>query len=355
MHRHFLILTAVIFLFWGCESQSGEANSTEAVVPDCSYNDFSGAEDQFTGGIRMIPIQTPSGEFKVWTKRVGNNPTIKVLLLHGGPGGTHELFECADGYFPGAGVQYYYYDQLGSGYSDQPEDTSLWRTERFVEEVEQVRQALGMDNSNFYLMGQSWGGLLAMEYALKYQQNMKGLIISNMMSSIPDYVKYANDVLGPQLPPEVYKEIKEIEAAEDFGNPRYEELLMEHYYTEHVFRRPLEEWPESVTRAFGNLNSTIYVQMQGYSEFGVTGDATLKYWDVKDQLSKLTVPTLSIGAQYDTMDPEHMKWISEEVQNGRYLYCENGSHLSQYDDQNTYFSGIIQFLKDVDAGTFPTK
>ncbi len=354
MHRYFFSVLLVFFFFQGCENQptkSEEGNSTAA--PDCSYNDFSGAEDQFTGGIRMIPIQTPSGEFNVWTKRVGNNPKIKVLLLHGGPGGTHELFECADGYFPGAEVEYYYYDQLGSKYSDQPEDTSLWRTERFVEEVEQVRQALGLDNSNFYLLGQSWGGILAMEYALKYQQHLKGLIISNMMASVPEYEVYAKEVLGPQLPPEVLEEVLAIEEAEDFENPRYEELLMEHHYTAHVLRMPLAEWPEAINRSFSNLNPVIYIQMQGYSEFGITGDATLKYWDRKADLANITVPTLSIGAQYDTMDPEHMKWISEEVKNGRYLYCENGSHLSQYDDQKTYFSGVIKFLKDVDAGTFP--
>ncbi len=357
MRRIIPILTLTLLLFQSCQNpstdkagQETDKANEETVTPDCSYNDFSGAEDQFTGGIRMIPIQTPSGEFKVWTKRVGNNPKIKVLLLHGGPGGTHELFECADGYFPGAGIEYYYYDQLGSAYSDQPEDTSLWRTERFVEEVEQVRQALGLDDRNFFLLGQSWGGILAMEYALKYQQHLKGLIISNMMASVPEYSVYANEVLGPQLPPEVLAEVKAIEAAGDFENPRYTELLMEHYYTEHVLRMPLEDWPEAINRSFNHLNPTVYVQMQGYSEFGITGEASLKNWDVKNQLSKLTVPTLSIGSQYDTMDPEHMKWISEEVQNGRYLYCENGSHLSQYDDQKTYFSGVIQFLRDVDAG-----
>jgi proline iminopeptidase len=109
----------------------------------------------------------------------------RALLLHGGPGVTHEYLEAFDSYLPGAGIEYYYYDQLGSYYSDQPNEPELWELPRFVEEVEQVRQALGLDRSNFYLYGQSWGGLLAMEYALKYGQNLKGLVISNMMSSIP--------------------------------------------------------------------------------------------------------------------------------------------------------------------------
>lgn len=300
----------------------------------------------------MIPITTPKGRFKVWTKRMGNNPTKKVLFLHGGPGMTHELYECADGYFPQEGIEYYYYDQLGSYYSDQPDDLELWTTERFVEEVEQVRQALGLDSSNFYLLGQSWGGILAMEYALKYQENLKGLVISNMMSSIPEYNAYAQEVLGPQMDPEIYKEVKAMEDAGDYGNPRYGELLFEHYYTKHVLRMPGDQWPEAVMRALKHANNQVYVHMQGYSEFGITGNATLKGWDIKDRLKELEVPTLVIGAQYDTMDPAHMEWMSGEVQNGRYLYCPKGSHLSQYDDQKTYFNGVIQFIDDVDTGSF---
>jgi len=91
----------------------------------------------------MIPIRTPKGKFRVWTKRVGNNPRVKLLLLHGGPAATHEYFEAFDSYFPAAGIEYYYYDQLGSAYSDQPNDPSLWEIPRFVDEVEQVRQAFG--------------------------------------------------------------------------------------------------------------------------------------------------------------------------------------------------------------------
>ena len=172
------------------------------------------------------------------------------------------------------------------------------------------------------------------------------------MSSIPEYNAYATNVLCPQMDPEIYTEIKELEDAEDFANPRYGELLFEHYYTEHVLRMPPNEWPEAVMRCLNHANNQIYVHMQGYSEFGVTGDATLKEWDVKERLKEIKVPTLVIGAQYDTMDPTHMEWMSKEVQNGRYLHCPNGSHLSQYDDQKTYFEGVIKFINDVDAGAF---
>ena len=162
-----------ILTLLGC-SNTQESPNNKAV--ESSYLDYSTRDDILSGGIKMIPIQTSVGEFKVWTKRVGNNPKMKVLLLHGGPGATHEYFESFDSYFPNAEIEYYYYDQLESAYSDQPNDSTLWNVNRFVDEVEQVRKALGLNNTNFYLLGSSWGGILCIEYALKYQENLKGLM-----------------------------------------------------------------------------------------------------------------------------------------------------------------------------------
>jgi proline iminopeptidase len=350
MKNTFLLFTTLAFLFQGCSyPQQGSRSDSRACA---DYLDFSNRDDRFTGGIRMIPVSTPKGEFRVWTKRVGNNPDMKVLLLHGGPGGTHEFFLCFNGYLPPERIEYIYYDQLGSYYSDQPSDTSLWTIERFVEEVEQVRKTLNLNEDNFYLLGQSWGGILAMEYALKYQENLKGLIISNMMASVPEYNQYAQKVLGPRMDPGVYREVKQIEAMKDFTNPRYMELLMHHYYTEHLVRMPLDQWPEAVYRAFRHMNQEVYVYMQGYSEFGITGDATLRLWDRKADLHRIHVPTLVIGATYDTMDPEHMEWMSREVQHGRFLLCPHGSHGAQWDDQEVYFAGLIDFIRDVDNDAF---
>ena len=335
-----LLTSSVIALcFIACAAPLVESGDQES-----SYLDYSMLADKDSGGARLIPIKTPLGEFNVWTKRVGNNPTTKVLLLHGGPGATHEYFEAADSYFPHAEVEYYYYDQLGSGNSDNPEDPSLWETERFVEEVEQVRIALGLDATNFILLGHSWGGILATEYALKYQDNLKGLIISNMVASIPEYMKYAEEVLGHQMPAEVLLEIKTLEAAGEYTSTRYLSLIEEHYYPEHVLRRPLDEWPEPVNRSFSKMNYPLYLKMQGPSEFGVVGDATLKDWDRTGDLHLIKVPTLSIGAQYDTMDPEGMKRIADAVQNGTFLYCPEGGHMTMYDDADRYFNGIITFL-----------
>lgn len=301
-----------------------------------------------SGGVRMIPIHTPKGTFTVWTKRFGSNPRIKVLLLHGGPGATHEYFECFESFLPQEGIEFIYYDQLGSAYSDQPKENDLWTTERFVEEVEQVRQALGLDKNNFYLLGHSWGGILAMEYALKYQQHLKGLIISNMMSSCPAYSAYAENVLAKQMDPAVVKEIKSLEAKGQYDSPRYMELLIPNFYEKHILRMPADRWPDPVNRAFARLNHTVYVLMQGPSEFGLSG--RLEKWDRSGDLKTITVPTLVVGAQYDTMDPAHMKWMSDQFPNGSYLYCANGSHMDMYDDQNTYMNGVIKFLEETDGG-----
>ena len=110
------------------------------------------------GGVQMVPIKTAKGTFNVWTKRFGSNPRIKLLLLNGGPGATHEYFECMESFLPREGIEFIYYDQLGCGNSDNPKDTAMWSLPRYVEEVEQVRQALNLDSSNFYLLGHSWGG-----------------------------------------------------------------------------------------------------------------------------------------------------------------------------------------------------
>jgi proline iminopeptidase len=299
-----------------------------------------------TAGVRLIPIQTPKGSFKVWTKRFGRNPRIKLLLLHGGPGATHEYFEALERFLGAEGIELIYYDQLGSAYSDQPKDASLWTIERFVDEVEQVRQALGLTKDDFYLLGHSWGGMLAAEYALAHQRQLKGLVISNMMMSIPDYNRYASEVLAKGMDPAVVREIKDLEKKGQYESPRYMELLLPHFYAKHICRLP--EWPDSLMRAFNKLNKQVYVLLQGPSEFGASG--RLEKWDRKADLAAITVPTLVIGATHDTMDPEHMRWVSTQLKHGSFLLCPQGSHMAMWDDQRTYAAGLVRFLKEVDAG-----
>jgi len=311
------------------------------------YLDYSGRDDILSGGARKIPVTTPAGQYRVWVKRVGNNPGLRVLLLHGGPGDTHEYLEACDSYLPAAGIEYYYYDQLGSGFSDRPGEPSLWDLDRFVDEVEQVRRALGLGRDDFVLYGHSWGGLLAIEYALHYQEHLRGLVISNMMSSGPAYNDYAEQVLMPQMDQAVLAEIKAFEASGDIGNPRYMELLTEHHYVHHVLRMPVADWPDPVQRAFAHINPAIYVPMQGPSELGISAEASLAHWDRTAELASIEVPALVIGARHDTMDPAHMKMMADRLPRGRYLYCPDGSHMAMYDDQAVYFTGLIDFLHDI--------
>jgi len=330
-----IIVLSSLLLLTSCKNE----NNTNILSNYFTY----GKEKVETAGVKIIPIKTPVGEFKVWTKRFGNNPKIKVLLLHGGPAMTHEYMECFETFFQREGFEFYEYDQLGSYYSDQPKDSSLWTIDRFVDEVEQVRKAINADKDNFYVIGNSWGGILAMEYALKYQQNMKGLLVSNMMASAPEYGKYADEVLAKQMKPEVLKEIRDLEAKKDFENPRYMELLLPNFYKEHLCR--LDEWPDGLNRASKHVNGEIYALMQGPSEFGISG--RLAKWDIKNRLHEITIPTLMIGAKYDTMDPKAMEEQSKLVKKGRYLYCPNGSHLAMWDDQKVFMNGVIDFINDV--------
>lgn len=287
----------------------------------------------------IIPI---SGGFHVWTRKIGDAP-IKMLLLHGGPGANHEYFENFAEYLPPAGIEIYFYDQLGSFYSDQPDDISLWNVERFREEVEEVRHALGLDG--FYLLGQSWGGFLGIEYALKYQHALKGLIISNMTASIPSYVRYINE-LRAKLPTSITDVLERYEAAEDYEAPEYQELVIKHLYEKHLCRSL--PWPDAVTRAFAHINPQVYNTMQGPNEFLVTG--TFKDWDRWADLHRITVPTLVIGARYDTMDPSDMEEMGRRIPNARVGICENGSHMAMWDDTEAYFNFIKEFVRNVEAG-----
>ena len=288
-----------------------------------------------TAGIRMVPVV--NGKYKVWTKRLGKAP-LKVLLLHGGPGVSHEYLEAMESFLPQAGIEMYYYDQLGCNNSDQPDDPSLWTLERYLQEVEEVRIGLGLDN--FVLYGHSWGGILAMEYALKYQQHLRGLVISNMTAGMKSYL-VRTAWWKTQLSPQLLATLSALEAKQDYDSPEYQRIMMEELYPMMLCRtRP---WPEPVSRAFRHMNEKIYVQMQGKSEFLVTGN--LKEWERWDRLHEIKVKTLTVGARYDEMDPKDMEKMATLMPNATYAYCPNGSHLCMWDDQAVYFKNLIQFLK----------
>jgi proline iminopeptidase len=334
---NFFAFAIALTIFNSCSHEAQEVK--QETVSSYFDNPDPGVQ---SGGIKMISIETPKGKFNVWTKRVGNNPTKKILLLNGGPGCTHEYFECFESFLPKEGIEFIYYDQLACGNSDNPKDTSLFDLNRYVEEVEQVRIALNLDKNNFYLLGHSWGGILAMQYALKYQDRMKGLIISDMMASCPLYGKYADEVLAKQMDPVVLDSINLLEKKGNTSNPRYMQLLEKHFYSKHICR--IYPYPEPVKRSFDKLNMDLYVTMQGPSEFGISGKLT--NWDVSGQLKDIKLPTLVIGATHDSMDPKYMEWMSQQIPGAQFLLCPNGSHMCMWDDQETYFNGLIKFMKD---------
>jgi proline iminopeptidase len=232
----------------------------------------------------------------------------------------------------------YYYDQLGCNNSDNPDDTSLWTLARYTEEVDEVRRALGLDR--FVLYGHSWGGILALEYALTYPQHLRGLVISNMTAGTQAFLK-RTAALKLQLPPDSLARLRALEAKEDYDAPEYQRIMMEELYPQMLCR--LRPWPEPVSRAFRHANTKIYTLMQGKSELLVTGN--LKDWERWDRLHEIKVKALTIGAQYDEMDPEDLRKMATLMPNASNAFCPHGSHLCLWDDQAIYFNHLLTFLR----------
>jgi proline iminopeptidase len=292
-----------------------------------------------TGGSRMIDID--GGKYHVWTDRVGKGP-VKMLTLHGGPGFPHDYFECFEDFLPQQGVQFYYYDQLGVGNSDQPNDDTLWTVDRYREEVEQVRKGLGLDK--FYLYGHSWGGMLGIEYALVHQDHLKALIISDMTAGIPAYEAYAQKLLA-ELSEDDRNTLAKYAAAGNYEAPEYQNIMMGKVYAAHLIR--LQPWPEPVERAFKKFNGKIYNIMQGPNEFVITGN--FKNWDRWADLPTIKVPTLIIAGEKGTMNPDDIRRMGKLIPRSRVVLTK-GSHLEMYDDQQMYFRELVKFIKDVEAG-----
>src|SRR5262249_52472540 len=228
-------------------------------------------------------------------------------------------------------------DQLGCGFSDQPNDVSLWTVERFRGEVEEVRAALGLER--FVLYGQSWGGLLAIEYALAYPQHVDRVVISSMTASFPSYAKNAGKIRA-WWPPQGRETMDRLEAKGATDSQEYEELLISNLYSKYLCR--LDPWPEPVMRAFQNLSQPVYNTIQGPSEFTITGNA--KDWDRWADLQKIAAPTLLIVGRYDEIPLEDVQRMSTLIPNSKLVICEKGSHMCIYDDQHAYFDALVPFL-----------
>lgn len=329
-----LFIAAIISVIACNQNKTTEEKNTTSAPPETT--------EVKTGGNKMILVD---GKYNVWTKKVGDGK-IKILLLHGGPGFTHDYMECFEDFLPKEGIEFYYYDQLGAGNSDSPADTSLWNLPRFIEEVEQVRKGLGLEN--FYLFGHSWGGMLAMEYLYKYQGRVKGAILSNMVAGIHSYVAYTENLKKKFFKADDLRLYDSLDKLKLYSSPVYQDLLMDKLYSQVICR--LNEWPEPLMRAFKKANMNIYIQMQGVDEFHVTGN--IKDWEFWDKLKDIKTPTLVIGGMNDEMNPEDMRREGQLIPNSRTYLCPVGSHMSMYDDQQNYFRELIKFIKDVEEEKF---
>jgi proline iminopeptidase len=285
-------------------------------------------------GVKWVTL---SSGHKVWTKRVGSGKT-KVLLLHGGPGLSHDYLDCFADFLPRAGIEVHFYDQLGCGLSDKPEDPALWTVSRYVQEVEEVRQALQLDQVILY--GHSWGSQLGMEYALQHQQHLRALILSNSTASAADYNAY-NDKIKHELPAPMLKRVLEVERSGQFSDPEYMNIIMTEYFRKHAMR--MQQWPPSALHSLEVANSAVGNAMIGPDQYQFGGE--LAHWNRWADLHRIKVPTLAMGAKYDFNDPRSIEREAHLIPQGELFISKTGSHLSMWDDQRSYFAALIAFIK----------
>lgn len=295
-------------------------------------------------------ILTLDNGYHLWTRTQGTG-AIHLLCLHGGPGGTHEYWEnfAEELKKQGLDVTVHMYDQLGSFYSDQPDysDPEIAKKyltyDYFLDEVEEVRQKMGLDN--FYLIGQSWGGALVQMYALKYGQHLKGAIISSMVDNIDEYVTNINHVRETALPADAVAFMKQCEANNDYDNDRYQkyvDVLNEGY----VDRKQ----PAAISHLVSTMATPVYNAFQGDNEFVITGK--LKEWDVRDQIHNITMPTLITFGEHETMPIATAKRMADQIPHARLATTPNGGHHHMIDNASVYFKHLADFLRDVETDNF---
>lgn len=281
--------------------------------------------------------------YRVWYRRVGEGG-IPLLVLHGGPGAGHDYLETLEGLAPDREVVFY--DQLGCGRSDIPDDTSLWRIERFVAEVDTVRAALGLEE--IHLLGQSWGGWLAIEYMLTRPSGVVGLVLASTSASIPQFVEEA-EKLKAALPPEVYETMRRHEAAGELHHPDYE-AAVEEFYVRHVCR--LDPWPDPMVRTGENLEGNpVYETMNGPNEFFVIGN--LKDWDRTDRLGEILEPTLITVGRHDEITPACAETIHRGIPDSRVRVFEESSHTAHLEETEAYLETVAEFLARTETGRAP--
>jgi proline iminopeptidase len=283
-------------------------------------------------------LDVPGG--KVWYQVTGEGG-IPLLCLHGGPGMSHDYINTLGDLADRRTV--IFYDQLGCGRSERPDDPSLWSLQRSVSEVAAVREALGLER--FHLFGNSWGGWLALQYVLDHQPPLASLIISSSPPSVERAVREMNE-LRRRLPPDVQRVLDHHEARQFFECPEYTAAIMV-FYKRHLCR--LDQWPEGVEQAMGpGFGSGPYLTMWGPSEFGpVIGN--LHGWDVTARLGEIGMPTLLTVGRHDEMWPSHMEDMRGLMPNAELVVFEESSHMAFVEEREAYIATMNRFLDQVEA------
>jgi proline-specific peptidase len=288
-------------------------------------------------------IGVPGGQ--IWYQILNpDHPATPLLCLHGGPGMPHDYLEPLAALAAARPV--IFYDQLGCGRSDRPADTSLWTIDRFVEELAAVRAALSLPR--LHLFGNSWGGWLALQYALDRKPPLESLILSSSPPSVPRWV---SDCAGLRaaLDDNVRDVLARHEASGYFGCPEYQWAITQ-FYRRHLCRA--DPWPDCLERTFAGMGADVYETMWGPSEFGpVTG--RLQNWDVTDRLGEIRVPTLITGGRHDEARPAHLAILAHRITNSDLVIFENSSHLAFIEEQASYLRAVDGFLARADAAAAP--
>jgi proline-specific peptidase len=283
-------------------------------------------------------VAVPGG--RVWYKIVGDGEAIPLLTLHGGPGAGHDYLEPFEALASDRPVVLF--DQLGCGKSDQPDDDSLWRIERFVDEVAAVRSALGLER--VHLFGHSWGGWLAIEYLLGKPAGVVSVVLASTSASLRQYAQETAQ-LKATLPQETLDILQRYEAVGDFHHPEYEEAMME-FYKRYVCR--LDPWPDILMQSLQNImsNPVPYEAIQGPNEFTITGN--LKEWDRTNRLGEITVPTLITCGRYDELGPACAETLRQGIPNAEMHIFEQSAHMVHLEEMERYLHVMREFLDRVE-------
>ncbi len=286
----------------------------------------------------------PFRGFNTWYRVAGEGEDpgkLPLLCLHGGPGSPHDYMTSL-AQVTATGRRVIFYDQLGCGRSDRPDDPSLWTVDLFLDELRTVIAHLGLDR--YHLIGSSWGGMLAMEYALTHPQGLASLVLASSPASIPQWIAEANR-LREDLPPDIQDVLQEHEAAGTTDDPAYHDATMV-FYHRHVCR--LDPWPENVQRSFDEMGMQVYTTMFGPSEFHATG--TLRDWDIIDRLPGIAVPTLVTSGRYDEATPLVAQTVRDGIPNAEWVLFEHSAHMAFEEEPERYMQVLDAFLTRVEGG-----